>query len=358
MPFEPTSRQRLGHTNVAVTRLGLGMASLGGLHMPVSEDDAIATVDRAWELGVRLFDVAPLYGYGAAERRLGRALAGRPRDEYVLSTKVGRLIRTASAIPPGTDIDRQSFAGRDDAFYVHDGDVRPVFDYSADGVRRSIEESLARLGLDRVDIALVHDPDDHWAAAIDGAWPALARMRDEGIVAAIGAGMNQSAMLARFARETEMDVFLLAGRYSLLDQDGLAELLPICLERGIDVLVGGVMNSGLLAGPRPGARFDYVPAPDDLIAKARRLAEVCERHGVPLRAAAMQFPLAHPAIRALVAGARSIAQLDEYPAYLRLPIPDALWADLRSAGLLPPDAPVPSSSAATEDEPPRPAGER
>ncbi|HZC33665.1 MAG TPA: aldo/keto reductase, partial [Candidatus Bathyarchaeia archaeon] len=311
MPFEPTERLVMGRTGLNVTRLGFGGASIGGLFSGVTDEDAIATVEHAWDLGIRTFDVAPLYGFGAAERRVGRALQGRRRDEYVLETKVGRLVLPLDAIAAGADVDPQ------DANYPRTEPVGIVFDYSADGVRRSIEASLERLGLERIDIALIHDPDDHWADAIDGAYPALARMRDEGLIRAIGAGMNQSAMLARFAREGDFDVFLLAGRYTLLDQDALAELLPLCLERDIAILIGGVMNSGVLADPRPGSRFNYVPASAEVVERARRLAAVCDRHGVPLRAAAIQFPLAHPAVRSLIAGVRRIDHLDEYPELMR-----------------------------------------
>jgi D-threo-aldose 1-dehydrogenase len=335
MPFEPTERLQLGHTGLSVTRLGFGGASIGGLFSAVSDDDAIATIEHAWELGIRTFDVAPLYGFGAAERRMGAGLAGRPRDEFVLETKVGRLVRPLDAIPVGADVDDQ------DANYARVEPVGLVFDYSADGVRRSIEESLGRLGLDRIDIALIHDPDDHWEAAIDGAWPALARMREEGTIRAVGAGMNQSAMLARFARAGDFDVFLLAGRYTLLDQQALTELLPLCVERGVAVFVGGVMNSGVLADPRPGSRFNYQPAPAAVVERARRLAAVCERHAVPLRAAAIQFPLAHPAVRSLIAGVRRIDHLDEYPELMRRPIPEDLWAELRAEGLIAPEVPVP-----------------
>jgi D-threo-aldose 1-dehydrogenase len=335
MPFEPTERLALGRTGLSVTRLGFGGASIGGLFAAVSDDDAIATVGHAWDLGIRTFDVAPLYGYGAAERRVGGALAGRPRDEYVLETKVGRLVRPLDAIATGADVDSQ------DANYARTEPVGLVFDYSADGVRRSIEESLERLGLDRLDIALIHDPDDHWPAAIGEAYPALARLREDGVIRAIGVGMNQSAMLARFAREGDFDVFLLAGRYTLLDQDALPELLPLCAERGVAIFVGGVMNSGVLADPRSGSRFDYKPAPDAVVERARRLAAVCERHDVPLRAAAIQFPLAHPAVRSLIAGVRRIDHLDEYPELMRRPIPADLWAELRAEGLIPEEAPVP-----------------
>lgn len=341
MPFDPTERRQIGRSTVAVTRLGLGGASIGGLFRAADEDATLATVDRAWELGVRYFDTAPLYGYGTSERRIGRALGSRPRDSFALSTKVGRLIRPLDQIPPGSDVDHQELDGRQDAFYAGTGPVRPVFDYSADGIKRSIEESLERLGLDRIDIALIHDPDDHWPQAIGEAYPALHRLREQGTIGAIGAGMNQSAMLARFAREGEFDAFMVAGRYTLFDQDALTELLPLCLERGVAVLIAGVMNSGILAGPQPGARLDYKPAAPVAIERARRLEAVCERHRVSLKAAAMQFPLAYPAVAALVAGVRTVAHLDDYPTMMRLTIPPALWEELRHEGLLSSEAPTP-----------------
>lgn len=341
MAFDPGERRALGRTRVEVTRLGLGGAPLGGLFSAVDDADAMATVQRAWDIGIRYFDTAPLYGYGNAERRMGRVLRDQPRDEFALSTKVGRLIRPDAEIPTDADVDRQEHGGRENAFYVGTGPVRPVFDFSGDGVRRSIEDSLERLGLDRIDVAYIHDPDDHWNEAINGAYPALARLREAGVVGAIGAGMNQSAMLARFAREGDFDVFMVAGRYTLLDQDALTELLPLCEERGIAVVIGGVMNSGILADPKRGSRFDYVPAGDDLIERAQRLAAICARHGVPLKAAAVQFPLAHPIVASVVAGVRGVDHLDEYPTLYQFPIPADLWAELRHANLLPPNAPTP-----------------
>jgi D-threo-aldose 1-dehydrogenase len=341
MTIDHAARVPLGRSGLRVTRLAFGGASVGGLFRYVETDEAIATIRHAWDIGVRYFDTAPLYGYGASERRFGAALANVPRDDFVLSTKVGRLVRERSAIPAGADIDHQRFDGRDDAFYVVPEPVRIVFDYSGDGVRRSIEESLERRGRDRIDLALIHDPDDHRRQASEGAWPAHERLRAEGTIRAIGAGMNQTAMLTRFVRETSMDAVLVAGRYTLLDQGGLADLLPACLERGVAVLVGGVMNSGVLADPRPGATFDYTPAPADVIARARRIGEVCARHDVPLRAAAMQFPMAHPAVASLVAGVRTPAHLDDYPRLLADPIPPALWDELRHERLIAADAPVP-----------------
>lgn len=342
MPYEPFDRNHLGQSDVEVTRLGFGAASIGGLFGSVDAGWAAATVDHGWDLGIRYFDVAPLYGYGNGERRLGASLGHRVRDQYVLSTKVGRLVRATGLIPPGADIDRQALDGHDDAYYADVDGRRIVFDYSADGVVRSIEESLERLGLDRIDLVFIHDPDDHWQSAIDEAYPALHRLRDQGIIRAIGVGMNQSAMLVRFAQETEMDAFLVAGRYTLLDQEALRELLPLCLERRISVLIGGVMNSGLLADPRAGARFDYAPASPEILDRARRLDLACQRRGVPLRAAAIQFPLAHPAVAGLIAGVRRLEHLEEYPEFMRWPIPSVLWDDLRAEGLIASDAPTPT----------------
>lgn len=342
MPFDPTARRRVGRTALTVTQLGFGGAPIGGLFTAVPDADAVATVSRAWELGIRYFDTAPLYGYGASERRTGAVLTGRPRDEFTISTKVGRLVRTAETVPVGADVDRQERDGRENAFYADTGSRRLVFDFTYDGVMRSIEESLERLGLERVDIAFIHDPDDHWKDAIEGAYLALDRLRADGVVSAIGAGMNQSAMLARFAREGEFDVFLLAGRYTLLDQEALADLLPLCEEKAIGIVIGGAMNSGILADPRPGSRFDYVPAASSVVERAARLKAICERHDVPLRAAAAQFPLAHPAVVSLVAGVRRIDHLDEYPALLGRAIPADLWKELRHEGLIPRDAPVPA----------------
>ena len=342
MAFDPWERRAVGSTGLAVTRLSFGGASIGGLFRPVEDGDALRVIRHAWRLGVRSFDTAPLYGYGESERRLGRALADRSRDDFVLSTKVGRLVYPAAAIPDGADIDRQAIAGTEDVFYHRSEPVRVVFDYTYDGVLRSIEASLARLGLERIDIALIHDPDAHWAAAIDGAYRALDRLRSDGVVRAIGAGMNNAPMLARFARETDLDVILAANRYTLLNQEAIDELLPICAERGIAVLIGGVMNSGILVDPSRAGRFDYAPAPPDVVARAQRVAAVCKRHRVALRAAAIQFPLAHPAVASLVAGVRSIEHLDEYPRAMAMELPAALWAELRAEGLLHPEAPVPS----------------
>jgi D-threo-aldose 1-dehydrogenase len=261
-------------------------------------------------------------------------LRGRPRDGFVLSTKVGRLLRP---LGPGEAVDPQGFA-----------DLPPgkrVWDLSRDGVRRSLEESLERLGLERVDVLYLHDPDEHEREAYEHALPALAELRAQGLVRAIGAGMNQAEMLTRFVRDLDLDVVLVAGRYSLLDQRAAAELLPACAERGVAVVVGGAFNSGLLADPRPGAAFDYAPAPPELLARARRLAELCARHGVPLRAAALAFPFGHPAVTCVLVGARSADEVRDALAMHATRVPGALWAELVAEGLLPAQLPTPAEGA-------------
>jgi D-threo-aldose 1-dehydrogenase len=341
MSFDPLDRVRLTRSGLDVTRLGFGTAEIGGLFRPVSDADAAKVLDHAWSLGIRYFDTAPLYGQGDSERRLGALLSMRPRDSFVVSTKVGRLLFPRADVPPGADGDPQPLYKHVDSAGRETTPPEVVFDFSRDGVLRSVEASLRRLGLERIDILYIHDPDDHWQEAIDGAYPALTQLRAEGVVRAIGAGMNQAEMLARFAREGDFDVFLLAGRYTLLDHSALPELLPLCVEREVSIVAGGLMNSGLLADPRPGATFNYTPAPAHLVDRAQRLRAVCERHGVPLRAAAIQFPLAHPAVKAIVAGVRTVEHLDDYPRYMAQPLPPELWSDLREEGLIPSEAPTP-----------------
>jgi len=357
LTFEPFELVPLGRTGLRVTRLGFGSATIGGLFRDVPEAEAVETVRHAVAAGVRYFDSAPLYGYGAAERRVGAAMASVPRDSYVLSTKVGRLIVHRDRITPDMDVDHQRIDGQDDYYYRSDLTVRPVFDYSRDGVRRSVEQSLERLGLDRIDILYLHDPDHHWEQAMAGAVPALAQLRAEGVVRAIGVGMNQVEMLTRFAREADVDVILSANRYTLLEQEAAAELFPVCQARGIAVVLGGVFNSGVLADPRPGSRFGYQPADDAVMDRVHRFREVCARHGTPLRAAAIQFALAHPAVSSMLAGVRTTAQLDDYPDLMRHSIPVGLWDELKDEGLLPPDAvtpgggvsPAAASAASPED---------
>jgi D-threo-aldose 1-dehydrogenase len=327
----PALPQRpLGRSGIAVTELSFGGAAIGNLFTAVTDDDARAAVDAAWDGGIRFFDTAPHYGLGLSERRLGAALRGRPRDEYVISTKIGRLLEpdpSSRPAPAGS----AAVGGRDPEGFDVPGDLVRRFDYSADGVRRSLAASLSRLGLDRVDIALIHDPDAHGEQALREAYPALERLRAEGVVRAIGVGMNQTEMLTRFIRETDIDVVLVAGRYTLLDHSAAEELLPAALERGTSVIVGGVFNSGLLAAPTPGATYDYQAAPGDLISRALRLQEICARSGVPLRAAAARFPLAHPAVASVLIGARSAAEVADAIALRGLDIPPELWESLATA---------------------------
>jgi D-threo-aldose 1-dehydrogenase len=322
-------RVRLGSSEVAVTRLGFGAAPIGNLFAPVSDADATAAVDAAWRAGMRFFDTAPLYGHGLSEQRLGAALRAYPRDDFALATKVGRHL-----VPDATP--------RDHGF-VDTPPLSPQFDFSHDATLRSLDESLARLGADRVDLLHVHDPDDHADAALRGAFPALCRLRAEGVVRAIGAGMNQSTLLARFVREADVDCVLLAGRYTLLDQSALGDLLPLCAQSGVSVIAGGVFNSGLLADPSPRATFDYAPAPAALVERAKRLAAVCARHGVDLKAAALRFPLAHPAVACVLTGARSAAEAAENARLFAEPIPLALWDDLRCERLIDDAVPTPAS---------------
>jgi D-threo-aldose 1-dehydrogenase len=312
---EPLARRQLGTSRLRITELAFGGAPIGNLFTAVGDDAAAETIDAAWAGGIRTFDTAPHYGLGLSERRLGAALARRPRSEYVISTKVGRLLEDA---PLGHDAEGFAVAARS----------RRVFDFSADGVRRSLEGSLDRLGLDRVDIALIHDPDDHGEQALREAYPALEQLRAEGRVQAIGVGMNQTAMLNRFVTDTDLDVVLVAGRYSLLDQSAAVSLLPAALERGVGVIVGGVFNSGLLAAPAVGATYDYEVASDALIARAQDLAALCARFGVPLRAAAARFPLRHPAVASVLIGARSVAEITDALELRATDIPAELWTAL------------------------------
>jgi len=282
--------------------IGLGTAPLAGLYEPLDEATALAAIERAWELGIRFFDTAPYYGGGLAEHRLGAALRERPRAEYTLSTKVGRLLRPDAS-----------------------GWGSAYFDFSYDAALRSLESSLERLGVDRVDIVLVHDPDDHYDEARDGAFRALARLRDEGVVAEVGVGMNRTDVLVRFAREADPDCFLVAGRYTVLDRGAAYELFPLCEERGIDVIAGGVFNSGILAG---GDTFDYAAAPPEVVARVEHLNELCDRHDVPLAAAAVQFPLRHPVVRAVLVGCATPDEVSEDVRLSTFPIPDSLWEEL------------------------------
>jgi D-threo-aldose 1-dehydrogenase len=332
-------RRPLGRAPLAVSVLGFGAAPLGGLFREVSAVDAGGAVEAALAASVTYFDTAPLYGHGLSEHRLGEALRAVPRDAFVLSTKVGRLLRPTRGDPPPGGL----FANALPFDYV--------YDYSRDGTRRSLEDSLQRLGLARVDIALIHDVIPRWHGAdyerrfresMEGAYPALAELRAAGALRAIGVGVKDWDVCLRYLRAGDFDCVMLAGQYTLLCQDALSELLPHCVRTGVAVLLAAPFNSGILAtGAVPDARYFYEPASPEILARTRRLEAACERHDVPLVAAALQFPLAHAGVASVVAGARSRAEVQANVQLVRRPIPSSFWAELKAEGLLPVTAPVP-----------------
>lgn len=340
MKADALPSRQLGRTRIAVSTLGFGCAPLGDLYARIGETQARTTISAALAAGINLFDVAPLYGHGLAEQRLGAVLREQKRDAFVLSTKVGRWMNPRK--PRGTG-----------SGYVGGLPHEAVIDYSYDGTLREYEQSLLRLGLDRIDILLIHDVDAHthgrehldarFAEAMNGAYRALARLRDEGEVKAIGVGVNEAEMCARFARAGDFDCMLLAGRYTLLEQRSLDDFLPLAQEKGIGILMGGVFNSGILAtGAVPGAKFDYHDAPEPILERVRAIEAVCARHKVPLAAAALRFPLGHPAVSSVVLGAVTPDEVARNVASLNAPVPAQLWSDLVHAGLLRPDAPHPA----------------
>ena len=313
--------------NLGTGRLVFGGAPIGGLYAPVSDEQAAAALEAAWTVGVRAYDTAPHYGAGLSERRIGRFLAGRPRAQFAVSTKVGRRLVAASGDVDGAD-----------GFYGTPALAR-VRDYSRDGVLATLEDSMRRLGVERVDVALIHDPDDYAADALDHAYPALDELRAEGIIGAIGVGMNQVPGLLWFVERADLDCVLVAGRYSLLDTSAAHGLFPACQRRGVAVLAGGIFNSGILAAPRPGATYDYKPATEPVLARAQRIRAVCARYGVPIGAAATQFVLRHPAVTAIVVGARSAAEITTDVGYLTTGVPAELFRELAAAGLVPDESP-------------------
>lgn len=329
-------KRRIGQTNLEVTVLGFGTATLGGSRIPVTREESEAMIRAAWDAGIRYVDTAPFYGVGAAERRVGDAMRDRPRDEWVLSTKVGRLLR-----PRG---------GRE---ATTDGRLAPLpftveYDYSHDAIMRSVEDSYQRLGLDKIDILYVHDigayqhgenAAEHTRTLRDSGYKALTRLKSSGVISAIGIGVNEKEVLLECLSWGDWDVFLLAGRYTLLEQGPLEDLLPECVRRNTSIVIGGPLNSGILAGRDS---WNYAPAPDEVRQRVRRIAEVCDRHGVPLPAAALQFPLAHPAVAATIPGPRLVTELKENIWLLHQPIPAGLWSELKHEGLLHRDAPVPA----------------
>lgn len=321
--------RRLGRTSVELTKLGFGGATISS----VGEAQASATLEAAWEYGIRYFDTAPWYGRGLSELRVGRLLRERPRDEFVLSTKIGRILRAPAS---GA------------------GPFEVVFDYTADGIRRAFEDSLQRLGLVRIDLAIVHDldfgyhaPQARWDAMmgqlLSTGWRALDDLRRAGIIRGIGVGINPVGMVPRFLELFDVDFFLVAGRYTLLEQTALEELRA-CTERGVGIVIGAPFNSGLLAtGPAPGARYDYGEPPAEKLEAAARLQVICQRHGVPLSAAALQFVLAHPAVASVIPGPATPEQARANADAINHPIPVQLWSELKESGLVRSDAPAPTS---------------
>lgn len=342
--MNPFARSRLGNSSVSVTRLGLGTLPLANLFRALTDLEAERTIEHALALGIRYVDTAPAYGFGRAEERVGRAIRRSDRSGCVVSTKVGRLLRRG--VPP----DRGHFIdGR--PIFEDVGTESPVFDFSYEGTLCSFEESLVRLGMERIDIVLIHDPDEHFREALAGAYPALERLRAEGRISAIGVGMNETDMLVDFVRETDIDCVLVAGRYTLLEQGALDTLLPLCEQRSVAVIVGGAYNSGILANPdanpsdlAAGATYEHRLVPTDVRARVGRLRSICESQGVPLKAAAAQFPFGHPAVTSVLMGVRSQVELDDNVRMLEHPIPARLWDSLREEGLLAPSTPVPSDS--------------
>ncbi|WP_200949522.1 aldo/keto reductase [Leifsonia sp. Root227] len=329
----------VGEHGLTLPSIGLGTAALGNFLSVVPEEQAAATLRRAWDAGIRYFDTAPLYGHGLSEQRIAETISTEQRDSFVVSTKVGRLLRSDAPRD-----ESQYFEG--EPFYVDVPETGPVWDFSYDGVITSLHESLERLHLDRVDVLNLHDPDDHYAEASTTAYAALRDLRTQGVVRGIGAGMNQTTVLTQLVSNLDLDMVLLAGRYTLLDQGSMGDLLPACRDNGTRVVVGGVFNSGILIDPSDDARFDYVPAASGIVEKARRIRAVCDRFDVPLAAAAVQFPLAHPQVATVLIGARSVEELDEDLELLSIQIPDQLWFELQREGLLAEGAPIPSLESA------------
>jgi D-threo-aldose 1-dehydrogenase len=330
--MNPFDLRPLGRTGIKLTALGLGGTSIGSLYSTLSEEDAVSTVSEAYNAGVRYFDTAPFYGAGSSERRMGKGLANRARTSFVLSSKCGRVLHED---PTG--------AGRTYHF-PHEEPMRAEFDFSHDGILRSVEDSLERLGLDAIDVLYVHDPQGHWQQVLDESYPAMDRLRREGTVKAIGAGLNFSEVCYLLLRSADFDCFLLAGRYNLLEQHPLAEFFPLCERRGVGIVIGGPLASGILAtGAVPGAHYQYRPATKDVIAEVNAIERVCRGHGVPLLSAALQFPLHNPLVASVIVGARTAAETAANVAAIQREIPASLWSDLKSEGLLHRDAPVPKA---------------
>lgn len=347
--ISPLPTSAVGGSGVRITALGLGLAPLGNLYRPIGEGEARDTIDTALELGIRYFDTAPYYGFGLSERRSGDALRGLPG--IVVSTKAGRLLNPSPAVD--TAVERHGF--------VSPMPFEPLFDYSFEGILRSHEQSLQRLGLARIDILLVHDigrqthgasHGERLAELLDrGGLKALCRLREEGTVSAIGLGVNEIEICLELLKRAKLDLILLAGRYTLLEQGGIDRLLPKCASEGVSVVIGGPFNSGILAtgaSALEAAHYNYAPASEHIRERVNRLEAICSAHRVPLAAAALQFPLAHPAVASVIPGFASAAELRSGVAHFQTPIPADMWSELRNEGLIDPRAPVPGSGPLVE----------
>lgn len=338
--MNPNTKVKFGRVDLEVSAFGFGTAPIGNIFREIDEGTSDAMIQSAWSAGVRYFDTAPMYGHGLSELRTGHSLRWENRDDFVLSSKVGRVLKPARK----QDIDYAPWtnAGR---FTMH-------FDYSYDGIMRSFEDSLQRMNLERMDICFIHDIDvftrgveqpEVFEQAMDGAWKALSKLKEEGVVKAIGVGVNEWEVCHAALERRDFDCFLLAGRYTLLEQDALDTFLPLCEERNAAVVVGGGFNSGILAtGAKEGAKYNYAPAPADIMEKVRKIEAVCAEYNVPLPAAALQFVVAHPAVPTFMAGTRTVQQLEQNLEWFSLDIPSQFWADLKAKGLLREDAPVAS----------------
>jgi D-threo-aldose 1-dehydrogenase len=332
--------RKFGRTDLNVTAFGFGTAPVGNFLREIDEATSTAMFDTAWDAGIRMYDTAPMYGHGLSEARTGQALRWKKRSDFVLASKVGRLLKPAK---------------RADIAYAPWVNAAPFtmhFDYSYDGTMRSVEDSLQRLALEHIDIMFIHDIDvftrgaeqpEVFKQAMDGCYRALASLRDQKVLKAIGVGVNEWEVCHEALKQRDFDAFLLAGRYTLLEQEALNDFLPLCEARNVAVLVGGGFNSGILAtGAKPGAKYNYSPAPAHVMEKVAKIEAVCAAHNVPLAAAALQFVVAHPAIPSFIAGTRNVEQLQQNLAWFSHPIPPAFWADLKAKGLLREDAPVPA----------------
>ena len=329
-------KRQIGRTGLQVTTLGLGTATMGGSRIEITQAEGQAIVTAAWDAGIRYVDTAPFYGVGAAEHRVGDALRDQERDVWVLSTKVGRLLRPKTDNVPSAD-------GR-----LSPMPFKVVYDYGYDGIMRSVEDSFQRLGLARIDVLYVHDigvyqhgaeANAHYLSQLrDSGYRALEELRRSGVVQAIGIGVNEKEVLIEALGFGDWDAFLLAGRYTLLEQAPLDDLIPLCQSRGTSLVIGGPLNSGILAGRDT---WNYDAAPAEVIARVQAISDVCRSHGVPLPAAALQFPLAHPAVASVIPGPRNVRELEENLKLFTMPIPPGLWSDLRNEKLLHPNAPVP-----------------